>query len=192
MILLKKEYCSKTYEFEDSEEEKKEVNKVEDSILEMIAIKLRPNRLPRKYNQLIVISVYIPPRSPKTMQEAIGKLTVKTEDIVMKCTKNSKPLVVIMGDFNGVDTSILRRSLDTYVINKKATRKDKLLDLIITNAPRVYRTVNMTGFRKSDHQIVLALPLFHKYKKSIKYEEKISIRKGKLTGNRQYKLESAY
>ena len=195
ITMINKDYAKKYDIIETSSYEKN------DTILEALTLRVMPFRKPRGYSSCIITAVYIPPgrkkntnnkkdeatgleSKEKQMKKAVDLLNTVVTEAIEKSSKCSKPLIFVMGDFNGVDTSQLNRSLGTYVINKKPTRQGtktaKLLDPIITNAPKCYRSINKKPLGKSDHDIVKAYPLEIKYKSTIQPKKKVQIRTGRL------------
>ena len=94
----------------------------------------------------------------KEMNEAKTQLNQNIIEALQLNNKCTNPLIFIAGDFNGANTSLINRTHATYQINKKATRKNKLLDPIFTNAPKCYHCINQPSLANSDHQIVKAIP----------------------------------
>ena len=85
------------------------------------------------------------------------------------------------GDFNGTKTSTLCRQLQIKKMNTIPTRKNKLLDPIYTNETiaKLYKCTNRNIFN-SDHNLVLAKPIFKQYKQQRPKIETITTRTGKL------------
>ena len=107
------------------------------------------------------------------MSEAITQLNQNIIEALQLNNKCTNPLIFIAGDFNGANTSLINRTHATYQINKKATRKNKLLDSIFTNAPKCYHCINQPSLANSDHQIVKAIPFNQDYTKTRPKAQKI-------------------
>jgi hypothetical protein len=178
MILVNKSYG-------EAKITKSNEESTEDQLLESIIVKICPYRKPRGYSNCFVVGAYIPPgrqggNKDKEMNEAVYQLNQKIASATQLNPKLANPLLYIAGDFNGVDISPINRSHATYQINKKATRKDKMLDPILTNAPKCYHSLNLPPLANSDHNIIKALPFKNKYVKTRAKTTTIKRRTGKI------------
>ena len=166
----------------------KQINcKIENSDTEITLGKLRPKRLPRGYSNCYVASIYIPPKAAsknnttkynEVEAEEIAK-TITT--IIDEDSSTNQNLIIICGDFNGAKSDTLCRQLQIKQLNTIPTRKNKLLDPIFTNEPnsKLYKCTNKNIFN-SDHDLVLAKPIFKLHKQRQPKKESITTRTGKL------------
>lgn len=169
MILIDKSYSTNNTKVKTTRKIK--------SNLECLVIKMTPTRKPRGYGTLIVAAVYIPPDSSKQMIQAIKELNNIISDATQQ---NPNPLLIIAGDFNGVNTNQINRTHNTRILNKKSTRKTKLLDLIMSNAPKCYHCINYKPIGNADHDMVKAIVFQQNYKKTKAPVTKIITRKGNI------------
>jgi hypothetical protein len=152
----------------------------ENGKVEITITKIKPKRLPREYSSIIAICVYVPEFSANKHTNAIYQLTQVIEQVATNSTQNNQPLLIIAGDFNGADVGPIKRAFNLHQINKKPTRANRTLDIIITNAPKCYESTNRIALGESDHDIVLAKPSPYLYKQSRPKATKIMVKKGKI------------
>ena len=129
MVLVRKEYVHDCELINSSANQQDGTN-----TLETTTVRFRPKRLPRGYSKCLVTCVYIPPIYNK--QAEIDSLYNHLEGIYEADT--SPPLTFVCGDFNKAKISSIKSMFDLYEINKKPTRKNNVLDLILSNAPKYY------------------------------------------------------
>ena len=110
----------------------------------------------------------------------VAQLQQGIAEAVNKCTNSNRPLIFIAGDFNGAIVSPLCKEYDLYQLNKKNTRKEALLDIIITNAPKCFTCSNRPPLGNGDHQVVIATPPLSLYKKTRLPNRKVTIRSGNI------------
>jgi hypothetical protein len=132
--------------------------------LEITTILARPHRLPRGYSTCIATAVYIPPL-PNQATEMIA-LSQHLARFIDDCP--GTPLIFVGGDFNKAKTSNINNQLGTYQINEAPTRKNAVLDLILSNAPKCYTATNHQPIGSSDHQIITTTPSNKTYKQLTK------------------------
>jgi hypothetical protein len=155
---------------------------LDDQKLELQIIRAYPSRLPRGYTSCIIINVYLPEFVEAKQKKLIYQLKNFIEPTVSKLNSNGKPLLFILGDFNGANVQPLLSAFSLYQINNKPTNKlhTKCLDILLSNAPKCYNCTNRPPFGKSDHDLVLAFPNLHKYKETRPKQRKILARSGKI------------
>ena len=149
--------------------------------IEATAVKIKPDRLPRGYSSIIAVSVYIPEWSPRRQTSAIYQLIEALEPLINNNTNSDPPIIFISGDLNGTNISPLLRSFNLYQLKCGATRGKKEYDLIITNAPKCYKSTLLPSIGKSDHKVIYALPDQNAYKANLPKATKIKIRTGRIT-----------
>ncbi len=153
-----------------------------DQKLELSIIRLYPDRLPRGYTICLVANVYIPEFIDNKQKQLIYQLKDLIQPVFSKFSTNGKPLLFLMGDFNGANTNPLIKAFDLYQINSLPTNQkdDKCIDIILTNAPKSYNTINLPPIGTSDHKTVLARPDFNKYTSTKPKQLKIQVRSAKI------------
>ena len=112
-----------------------------------------------------------------------------------EATKNSsfgtKPHIIVACDFNRANTSFLTTTLYLYKINIGAThKKGGVLDIIFTNAPKCYTAKVWNSIGKSDHKIVVALPMQVDYQQQLPAPRLKFVRSGNICDTVAY-LRSA-
>jgi len=153
----------------------------EEQVLETTIARLQPRRLPRGYSTCIVVCAYLPEWSTAGQRTATFQLTQQIDDTIADIATNNKPLLIIAGDLNGSPTSSICSALDCHLIESSATRRDKKLDVIMTNAPKCYFNQTIGPLGASDHDIQLVrAPLAH-YRATKPPPTKIQIRTGRLS-----------
>jgi hypothetical protein len=184
LILVNKDYATKIQQIKpepykrpawmEASDERAQPN------VELTIVKFRPARLPRGYSTCIAICVYIPEWTPNRQAAAILQLRQAIEGPITSCITNNKPLIIISGDFNGADVTSICSDHGLYLVNKQPTRKNRLLDLILTNAPRSYTCQNHPPVKTSDHAVIIAGPDPEIYKRSRPKAVTIMKRQGKV------------
>ncbi|XP_072021915.1 uncharacterized protein [Amphiura filiformis] len=124
--------------------------------LEVLWVKARPERLPREIPVLFYAIIYSPPDNPHE-SELIAHLLHGFDYIR---TQYPQAGVTLFGDINRLDTTqICSGNGLTQVVNKP-TRKDAILDKIITTMNRYYKEPEIySPVGTSDHSSVLWTPL---------------------------------
>ncbi|KAI8494998.1 hypothetical protein Bbelb_269840 [Branchiostoma belcheri] len=125
------------------------------SELECVWVTARPKRLPRGVSEVVVGAVYNPPSSPH-QDLLLDHLVSVTDDIR---TRNPEAGIILLGDFNHLDISQLCNGNNLSQVIKEPTRGQAMLDLIITNLDKHYKTPQILGpLGLSDHNTVLWEP----------------------------------
>ena len=126
---------------------------LEDINFETMWIYLRPHKLYRGFSCLIACVVYKPPSSDNN---AFIEHLCTTLDLALNKYPNAG--IFLLGDFNRCPVSSLLRHFTLRQIVKNPTRKDAILDLILTNmsnicdVPKVIAPIGL-----SDHNSVLCV-----------------------------------
>jgi hypothetical protein len=117
------------------------------SSLEVLWIQIRPNRLPRGFSNIVVGTVYRPPRADNT-----AMLNYLMDSLSSIETQHSNCGIILLGDFNGINVAKLKSSFQLKQIVNFPTRGQNTLDLILTNLQDYYDTpVSRPPFGLSDH-----------------------------------------
>ena len=134
---------------------------IEDDEHEVLWIRLKPKKLPRKYSCIIIACIYHPPGADNgSLQEYL----ITSLDTVLRRSPDCG--VILSGDFNQFKDSFLRTHYGYEQLVKAATRNRAILDKMWSNMSPVYvcPTV-LDGVGTSDHKMVLLVPscfpIFH-------------------------------
>ena len=131
--------------------------------VELTIVKFKPKRLPSGYSTCIVVCAYIAEWDKSKQAAAIQELKTAIDATIASNITDNKPLIFVTGDLNGANTSSLKADHCLTQINKAATRKERLLDVILTNAPPdSYKCNNRSAVSTADHATVFATPNNHK------------------------------
>lgn len=126
-----------------------------DSNLEVIWVQVRPTRLPSGIPSIIIGIVYHP---PSAVDSVMLEYLLKSMSSIEAQFPDSG--VILLGDFNKLDTSRLRNNFKLKQIIKFPTRGENTLDLILTNLKDYYETpIKLPPFGLSDHVTVKVRPL---------------------------------
>ena len=141
---------------------------------EVLWVQLRPNRLPRGFSSLIVAVVYHPhwaETENSSMREHLFRSLSLAESKFPNCA------LIVAGDFNRLDIKSLKKHFRLKQIVKKPTRKDAILDLILTNLHDFYDDPrHFPPFGLSDHNTIAAEPRTRVSSSSTKYVFKRDMR----------------
>ena len=148
-------------------------------LLEALVIKTHQPRRPREFTSCVIAGAYIPPESDSNSRQALKSLSGLISEAKLSPGTGLNPLLFVMGDFNNCTVGPLNQSHGLHQINKKATRGKKLLDPILTNAPRCYRAITTEPLATADHKIVKAIATQSAYAKTRPREHKARKRAGK-------------
>ena len=96
---------------------------------------LRPSHLPRPFSGIAICAVYHPPGLPQNDHQLIKEYLSSTIDSL--CNQHPNCGVILLGDFNDLDTSPLLSHHNLKQVVKAPTRSSSILDLIITNLSKV-------------------------------------------------------
>ena len=127
---------------------------LEDPSFEALWLKLRPARLPRGFSCIVLGIIYHPPNNNNP---AILDYLWQSLSSIESRFPNSGLLIV--GDFNRLNTKRLQNSFDLKQIVKFPTRGDKILDLVLTNLREYYKDpIQRPPHGLSDHMSVEVQP----------------------------------
>ena len=137
-----------------------------DQNLEVLWLKLRPKRLTRGFSELIIGTVYHPPRADnKIMLEYLMESISSIEAQFPNCG------TIVLGDFNQLDTSRLRSCFDLKNIVPFPTRGPNFLDKVFTNLKGHYCVATkLPPFGLSDHDSVEVKPLHRSQQPKTKHK----------------------
>ena len=121
---------------------------------ETLWLHLRPNRLPRGFSCIIAAVIYHPPKADETsIREHLFQSLVLAETRYPNCG------LVVTGDFNRLDIKGLLNHFRLQQIVQVQTRKDAILDLVLTNMQEYYNPPQAyPPFGLSDHNAVVVSP----------------------------------
>ena len=130
--------------------------KVPDHI-ESIWLSTRPCRLPRAISVIIVAGIYYPGSGSDYAPEQEDIILHISETVHQLYQKYVNPLFVIMGDFNDLDIKEICDAGKLKQIVNVPTRKDAILDLILTNDDNTFykNPLTLPSIHNSDHLCVL-------------------------------------
>ena len=117
----------------------------------------RPARLPRGFSCLILAVLHHPPGADINMCEHFFNSLAVAKSIYPNCA------LIIAGNFNRLHVTLLKRHFHLKQIVKAPTRKDAILDPVITNLhdhydkPQAFPPIGPT-----DHNIISVSPLVRK------------------------------
>ena len=124
------------------------------SNFEVLWLLLRPKIMPRPFSQLIIVTVYCPPWYEVARKRALQKFITIGLDKLLCLHPNAA--VVVLGDFNTLDTSFLSRHFGFRQLVKAGTRGDRILDKMYTNCHTLYdEAVICAPLGRSDHKSVV-------------------------------------
>ena len=107
-----------------------------DDKIEAIWLHLRPSRLPRGLSCIIIANVYHP-QTDKGVSDSEILLYLHDSMSTIE-SRFSNCGVLIMGDFNRIDTLSIRNAFKLKQIVKFHTRGNQTLDLVLTNIKEFY------------------------------------------------------
>jgi hypothetical protein len=115
---------------------------------------MRPTRLPRGVSCLIAAVVYHPPGSDdNSIREHLFQSLALAESRFPNCG------IIVTGDFNRLNITVIKKHFRLKQIIKSPTRKDVILDLILTNLKDYYDTPqSLPPFGLSDHNTIMVSP----------------------------------
>lgn len=145
-----------------------------DDNIELLTISCRPYYLPREFNNVYMMIVYIPPNGNFT--QASETLADHVHLIDDYCPNG---ISLILGDFNGCDISDQLPHYQQFV--DCPTRGDRTLDLIFCNIKSAYRTIRRPPLGNSDHNMIFCMPT---------YVQKLKVEKWKKIEIKQWSDES--
>ena len=121
--------------------------------IELISLTCRPFYLPREFNVICVLVVYIPPTG--NYNEASDMLVNYIHEIENEYPEGVK---IIAGDFNGCDISTMIPEYHQFV--NCNTRGDHALDLLYCNVEDAYKVIKRAPLGNSDHCMLNCIPVY--------------------------------
>ena len=154
--------------------------------LECLWISLRPKWLPRTVSNIVVAGVYYPGSNSDyapSQEDLVLHLTASVHQLYKKY---ASPLSMILGDFNDMKVDEICDACDLKQIVKIPTRKEAILDLILTNNNNnLYKEpISLPSIGGSDHLSILYEPTLKPKTKTVK--EKVLIRKFKKSAMMEF------
>ena len=133
------------------------IESLRDCLHEVLWVRLKPHKLPRRFSNIVVGCIYHPPDAEDgPMQEYL----IKCVDHIFR--KYSDAGVILMGDFNRFKDNFLITHYGLKQIVVAATRNVSILDRIWTNMAMMYeKPITLSELGTSDHNMVLVLPCDH-------------------------------
>lgn len=126
--------------------------------LEVLWAWARPPRLPRTISGLILCVVYYPPSS------LYGELLIEYISASLDLFQAKYPGagIVLLGDFNRLDTDLVCRLTGLVQVVNTPTRDQSILDKIMTNIQQHYKEpLSTSPIGRSDHNTVLWRPIIN-------------------------------
>ena len=127
---------------------------IEDDEHEVLWIRLKPNKLPRKYSCIIMACIYPPPGADKG---SLREYLITSLDTVLWRSPDCG--VILSGDLNQFNDSFLRTHYGYEQLVKATTRNRAILDKMWSNKTPLYGCLTvLDGVGTSDHKMVLLVP----------------------------------
>ena len=129
---------------------------IEDNEHEVMWIRLRLHKLPRRFASIVIACIYHPPNSDNSnMREYI----IATLDGILR--RHPDCGIILIGDFNQLRDMFLRTQYGFAQLVNTATRNSAILDKLWTNMEPVYDTpAVLDTLGTSDHRMVLLKPSY--------------------------------
>ena len=128
-----------------------ELNDLTDENFETQWFLLKPERLPRGINSIILATVYHPPHNNNN---ALRNHLFNSLDSALARFPNAG--IIILGDFNQFNPGTLISSFGLKQVVKKPTRRNNILDKVFTSMSENYDSVDiLPPIGQSDHSCVL-------------------------------------
>ena len=130
------------------------LNHLSDPNFETLWLLLKPQRLPRGLNSIILGVIYHPPGNNDTDLQAH---VTENLDSILSSHPNSG--IILTGDFNEFRHRRLCCSFNLKQIVNHATRGDNILDKVFTNISKYYDIPNVVApLSSSDHNSIVLTP----------------------------------
>ena len=128
--------------------------------IESLWISIRPKWLPRSISIIIVAGVYYPGSTSAYAPDQDDIILHLTETVHQLYQGYENPLFIIMGDFNDLNIDELCDACKLKQVVKVPTRKNAILDLILTNNSNDFYESPLTlpSIGTSDHDSVIYKP----------------------------------
>ncbi|XP_071963857.1 uncharacterized protein [Antedon mediterranea] len=136
--------------------------------IELLCISLRPYYLPREFNQIHVILIYIP---PDANADEAARIVGDTVSNISEASPDSPKFV--LGDINHSGKEI-KKALPTFKkYVDKPTRDGNILDQCFCNLNKAYRCIINAPIASSDHNVVTLLLTYRQKIRAEKLTSKI-------------------
>ena len=154
--------------------------------LEVMYVSIRPKRLPRSVSNIVLCALYYPGSTSKFSPPQDDLILHVIETIQNFYIKYANPLIILLGDFNDLIIDDICESCSLKQVVKVPTRKDAILDLILTNVDSILYNdpITLPSIGNSDHLCIIYTP--KNYVKHENTKKKIMIRKFKESAKREF------
>ena len=123
---------------------------------EVLWVQLTPSRLPRGFSSIVAAVVYHP---HWTLPENNSMRDHLFQSLALVESKYPNSALIVAGDFNRLDITSIKKHFRLKQIVKKPTRKNAILDLVLTNLHQFYDDpCTFPPFGLSDHHTVTVAP----------------------------------
>ena len=152
------------------------------SHLEIIYVSLTPSWLPRAISNIIICGLYYPGSNSIFAPNQVDLTSHIIETFQSFNIRYSRPLFIILGDFNDLDFTDLCETCNLKQVVNVPTRGNRTLDLILTNINNGFYAdpITLPSIGNSDHLSVLYTPKAYIKQKDVK--RKLMIRIFKKSG----------
>ena len=124
---------------------------IEDDEHEVVWVRLRPQKLPRKYACIVIACIYHPPKADNGSRK---EYMITSLYSIVRCYPECG--IILTGDFNQPRDSLLRVHYEYAPLVNMATRNGAILDKIWSNMSPVYaHPAVLSELGSSDHRMVL-------------------------------------
>ena len=122
---------------------------IEVDVHEVMWIRMRLHKLPRKFSSIVFACIYHPPNSDNMREYLIATL-----DVILRCHPDC--CIILTGDFNQLRDMFLRTQYGFAQLVNTATRNSAILEKLWTNMDSVYdMPVVLDTLGRSDHSAVI-------------------------------------
>lgn len=124
--------------------------------IKLLCLSLRPFFLPRKFGNILICAIYIPPSANS------GRAAAHVADCMHRqLQRTPEAPILILGDVNHSGICNLEMSLpgfDQYI--RCSTRNNKILDKCYGNLQKVYTATVKEPLSNSDHNVIHLIPIY--------------------------------
>ena len=126
--------------------------------LECLWVRVKPIWLPRKFTTIIVCAIYYPGSTSIYAPPKEDIILHLTSSVLKLRTRYYNPLFLLMGDFNDLPIDEICTTCEFKQLVKDPTRKEAILDLILTNINNDLFEIPKTMPKIGDHYSLLVKP----------------------------------
>ena len=119
---------------------------IEDDEYEVLSVRLRPQKLPRKYSCIIIAFIYHP---TKADNGSMREYTITSLDTILRCYPECG--IILTGDFNQLRDSFLRVHYGYAQLVNVATRNGAILDKIWSYTVCRLYMLTLLGYLNWEH-----------------------------------------